>query len=107
VGRKCNCEPSTLKHSSPLFTAFPPIRYPATLHASFAQVAEVLPILYLRGLSTGDFRPALKALLGEDAAGLSPTTIARLTAGWEKEYNDFRRCDLSGREWTMIGSAPW
>ena len=50
------------------------------------KVAEVLPILYLRGLSTGDFRPALEALLGEDAAGLSPTTIARLTAGWEKEY---------------------
>ncbi len=40
------------------------------------KVAEVLPILYLRGLSTGDFRPALAALLGEDAAGLSPTNIA-------------------------------
>src|SRR5262245_4534357 len=43
------------------------------------KVAELLPILYLRGLSTGDFRPALNALLGEDAAGLSPTNIARLT----------------------------
>ena len=41
------------------------------------KVAEVLPILYLRGLSTGDFRPALEALLGDDAAGLSPTTIAK------------------------------
>ena len=51
------------------------------------KVAEVLPILYLRGLSTGDFRPALEALLGEDAAGLSPTNIARLTACWEKEYS--------------------
>jgi putative transposase len=45
------------------------------------KVAEVLPILYLHGLSTGDFRPALEALLGEDTAGLSPTTIVRLTAG--------------------------
>ena len=38
------------------------------------KVAEVLPILYLRGLSTGDFREALPVLLGEDAAGLSATT---------------------------------
>jgi len=38
------------------------------------KVGEVIPILYLRGLSTGDFRPALEGLLGEDAAGLSPTT---------------------------------
>ena len=66
------------------------------------KVAEVLPILYLRGLSTGDFRPALEALLGEDAAGLSPTTVARLTASWEKEYTDFRRRDLSGREYVYV-----
>jgi putative transposase len=66
------------------------------------KVAEVLPILYLRGLSTSDFRPALEALLGEDAAGLSPTTIARLTAGWEKEYCDFRRRDLSGRDYVYV-----
>ena len=62
------------------------------------KVAEVLPILYLRGLSTGDFRPALEGLLGEDAAGLSATNIARLTACWEKEYSAFRQRDLSGRE---------
>ncbi|HEX9667886.1 MAG TPA: IS256 family transposase [Thermoanaerobaculia bacterium] len=59
------------------------------------KVAEVLPVLYLRGLSTGDFRPALESLLGEDAAGLSPTTITRLTAEWEAEYRTFgqRRFD--------------
>ena len=66
------------------------------------KVAEVLPILYLRGLSTGDFRPALEALLGKDAAGLSPATIARLTGGWEKEYTEFRRRDLSGREYVYV-----
>lgn len=66
------------------------------------KVAEVLPILYLRGLSTGDFRPALESLLGEDAAGLSPTNIARLTACWEKEYAEFRRRDLSGREYVYV-----
>jgi len=43
------------------------------------KVAEVLPVLYMRGLSTGDFREALAALLGKDAAGLSATNIARLT----------------------------
>jgi putative transposase len=42
------------------------------------KVAELLPIPYLRGLSTGDFQEALKALLGEDAAGLSPANISRL-----------------------------
>ncbi len=66
------------------------------------KVAEVLPILYLRGLSTGDFRPALESLLGEDAAGLSPTNIARLTACWEKEYAEFRRRDLSAREYVYV-----
>ena len=58
----------------------------------------MLPIRYLRGLSTGDFRPALEGLLGEDAAGLSATNIARLTACWVKEYSAFRQRDLSGRE---------
>jgi putative transposase len=40
--------------------------------------------------------------LGQDAAGLSPTNIARLTAGWEKEYIDFRQHDLSGREYVYV-----
>lgn len=66
------------------------------------QVAEVLPLLYLRGLSTGDFREALPALLGEDAAGLSPTTISRLTAAWDEEYEAFRRRDLSGCDYVYV-----
>src|SRR6202165_3869941 len=66
------------------------------------KVSEVLPILYLRGLSTGDFRPALEGLLGADAAGLSPTNISRLTACWEKEYTAFRQRDLAGREYVYV-----
>jgi transposase-like protein len=66
------------------------------------KVAEVLPILYLRGLSTGDFRPALEGLLGENAAGLSPTNITRLTACWEQEYTAFRQRDLAGREYVYV-----
>jgi putative transposase len=54
------------------------------------KVADVLPILYLRGLSTGDFRPALEGLLGEDASGLSPSTISRLTSEWQAEHAAFR-----------------
>ena len=50
------------------------------------KVAEVLPVLYLRGLSTGDFREALVSLLGDDAAELSASNIARLTNEWETEY---------------------
>jgi transposase-like protein len=58
------------------------------------KVTEVLPILYLHGLSTGDFRPALQDLLGEDAAGLSPTTISRLCGEWEAEHTAFRSREL-------------
>jgi transposase-like protein len=58
------------------------------------KVGEVIPILYLRGLSTGDFRPALEGLLGEDAAGLSPTTIARLSKEWEEHHERFRKRHL-------------
>jgi putative transposase len=58
------------------------------------KVTEVLPVLYLRGLSTGDFRPALQDLLGEDAAGLSPTTISRLCGEWEAEHEAFRAREL-------------
>jgi transposase-like protein len=53
------------------------------------KVNDVLPVLYLRGLSTGDFRPALEQLLGEDAAGLSPSTISRLCKDWEVEHERF------------------
>ncbi len=66
------------------------------------KVAEVLPILYLRGLSTGDFREALPVLLGEDASGLSPTTITRLTAEWEQDYQVFRQRDLSYRDYVYV-----
>ena len=58
------------------------------------KVNDVLPILYLRGLSTGDFRPALEQLLGEDAAGLSPSAITRLCKDWEAEHERFKQRSL-------------
>jgi transposase-like protein len=58
------------------------------------KVTEVLPVLYLHGLSTGDFGPALRDLLGEDASGLSPSSIQRLTEAWQAEHEAFRRREL-------------
>jgi transposase-like protein len=66
------------------------------------KVAEVLPILYLRGLSTGDFKEGLAALLGEDAAGLSPTAITRLTSAWQADYETFQKRDLSDRDYVYL-----
>jgi putative transposase len=58
------------------------------------KVTEVLPILYLHGLSTGDFAPALRDLLGEDASGLSPSSIQRLTESWQAEHAEFSKREL-------------
>ena len=66
------------------------------------KVAEVLPILYLRGLSTGDFREALPVLLGEDASGLSPANVSRLIGTWEEEHEMFGKRDLSGVDYVYV-----
>lgn len=58
------------------------------------KAGEVTALLYLRGLSTGDFRPALEDLLGSDAAGLSSSTISRLCKEWEQEHERFRAREL-------------
>ena len=62
----------------------------------------LLPVLYLRGISTGDFQEALSALLGPDAPNLSPGVIARLTAGWQEEYDRWQGRDLSARRYVYI-----
>lgn len=65
-------------------------------------IEELLPWLYLKGISTGDFSEALAALLGPNAAGLSATTIARLKADWWDEYDRWQRRDLSARRFVYI-----
>jgi len=62
----------------------------------------LLPVLYLRGISTGDFQEALSALLGRDAPNLSPGVISRLTAGWEDEHDAWQRRDLSARRYVYV-----
>ena len=61
-----------------------------------------MPVLYLRGVSTGDFQEALAALLGKDAPNLSPAVIARLTAEWQADYDTWRRRDLSARRYVYV-----
>jgi putative transposase len=62
----------------------------------------LLPVLYLRGISTGDFREALAALLGKDAPNLSPSVIARLRNDWRAEYERWQGRDLSARRYVYL-----
>jgi transposase-like protein len=62
-------------------------------------IDALIPTLYLKGVSTGDFTDALTAILGEKASGLSATNIVRLKAGWEDEYQAWRRRDLSAKRY--------
>jgi transposase-like protein len=65
-------------------------------------VEELLPWLYLKGVSTGDFSEALQALLGPDAPGLSATTITRLKATWEREYDAWRQRSLLDKRYVYV-----
>jgi transposase-like protein len=62
----------------------------------------LLPVLYLRGISTGDFQAALAGLLGKDAPNLSPAVISRLTAEWQGEYERWQKRDLSARRYVYV-----
>jgi len=62
----------------------------------------LLPVLYLRGVSTGDFQEALTALLGKDAPNLSPAVVGRLTAEWQIEYEHWQARDLSARRYVYV-----
>ena len=62
----------------------------------------LLPILYLRGISIGDFQEALSALLGKDAPNLSPAVITRLTAEWQADYEAWQKRDLSARRYVYV-----
>jgi transposase-like protein len=65
-------------------------------------IETLLPVLYLKGISTGDFSEALAALLGKDAAGLSASAIGRLKDGWQDEHAAWARRDLAGRRYVYI-----
>ena len=63
---------------------------------------ELIPWLYLKGISTNDFPEALQALLGTDAKGLSASTITRLKSVWEDEYTEWSRRSLTGKRYVYL-----
>ncbi len=65
-------------------------------------VATLLPLLYLKGISTGDMLPALESLLGKGAKGLSANSICRLKERWYAEYEQWHKCDLSRRRYVYV-----
>lgn len=65
-------------------------------------IEDLLPWLYLKGISTGDFGEALSSLLGSGAPGLSPSTISRLKKGWKGDYDEWNRRDLSGKHYVYV-----
>lgn len=65
-------------------------------------IEELLPALYLKGISTGDFSEALKALLGPQAKGLSAGTISRLKQQWQEEHKSWSRRDLALKQYVYI-----
>ncbi len=82
------------------------IRFTSALLPPYARrtrsLEVLLPILYLKGISTGDFAEALSALLGHDAPGLSASTIARLKEGWADEHARWHKRDLSTRQYVYV-----
>jgi transposase-like protein len=65
-------------------------------------IEELIPYLYLKGISTGDFQEALSAILGPECPGLSATTITRLKSVWEQEYNDWSKRSLGEKEYVYV-----
>ena len=63
---------------------------------------ELIPWLYLKGVSSGDFSEALAALLGPEAKGLSATTVTRLKGVWEKEHQDWSKRSLAGKHYVYV-----
>jgi transposase-like protein len=82
------------------------IRYSSSILPKWARrtrsLDALLPALYLRGISTGDFQEVLTALLGKDAPNLSPAVIARLKGEWEDEYKLWQKRDLSARRYVYV-----
>jgi putative transposase len=83
-----------------------PIRFSSAVLPPYLRrtrnIEELLPWLYLKGVSTGQFEEALAALLGPDAPGLSATTVRRLTEAWQEEHARWRKRDLSARRYVYL-----
>ena len=84
----------------------PPIRFTSAVLPAYLRrtknVEELLPWLYLKGVSTGQFEEALTVLLGPKAGGLSPTTIRRLVEVWQDEHKRWQGRDLSLKRYVYV-----
>ena len=82
------------------------IRFSSAILPPYARRSKslevLIPILYLKGVSTGDFEEALVALLGKDAGGLSASTIGRLKDAWSDEHARWSKRDLSGKRYPIF-----
>src|SRR6476659_3538980 len=82
------------------------IRFNPTILPPYARRTKslevLIPILYLKGISTGDFEEVLAALVGKDAPGLSASTIARLKEVWRDEHEHWRKRDLSANRYVYV-----
>lgn len=65
-------------------------------------VDALIPVLYLKGVSTSDFSEALTSILGPNVAGLSAANIVRLKEGWQKEFDAWSKRDLSGKRYVYV-----
>jgi putative transposase len=83
-----------------------PIRFTSAILPAYprrtSNIEELLPWLYLKGVSTGQFAEALAALLGPEAPGLSATTVRRLTESWQEEHEHWQKRDLSARRYVYL-----
>jgi transposase-like protein len=83
-----------------------PIRFSSAVLPAYLRrtrnVEELLPWLYLKGISTGQFEEALAALLGPEAPGLSATTVRRLTQAWQEEHARWQGRNLSARRYVYL-----
>jgi putative transposase len=84
----------------------PPIRFSSAVLPAYLRrtrnIEELLPWLYLKGVSTGQFEDALAALLGPEAPGLSAATVRRLTEAWQEEHARWQRRDLATRHYVYL-----
>ena len=82
------------------------IRFSSAILPPYARRSKslevLIPILYLKGVSTGDFEEALSALVGKDAGGLSASTIGRLKEAWSEEHARWSRRDLSAKRYVYF-----
>ena len=82
------------------------IRFSSAILPPYARRSKslevLIPILYLKGVSTGDFEEALLALLGKEAGGLSASTISRLKEAWSDEHTRWSKCDLSAKRYVYF-----